>query len=209
MESLRFLNKQENQNERDNFNVWWKEQIEINGQEVDYYTNSTVLSAANPLYNEDPGAGFALPKKLIVMFVLNNDAYLLSKFGIVADADLNGVIHYEHFVETFGLLTEPKPGDLMKLTEFGADRLNPAKRGPSTYELTEVTDEFRGNPLGSHAVWFFSAKRADYSNEPNAPGLGVGSNPFDNNDLIEQASDENFDYPVDNPCSTTKVYGDY
>jgi hypothetical protein len=212
METLRFLNKQDNLNERQNFNGWWKEQININGQEVLYFTNNTTLSGSNSLYGEDPTADFDSSHPLIVLLNVNNDSILLSKFGIIADSDLSGVIHYETYTEIFGDSTEPKAGDVMTLSEFGSDRLNYPKRGPNTYQLTEVIDEFQGNPLGGHYVWFFKAKRYDYSNEgtgDNNPGPGQGNIALNDNDAANAAGIKNFDYPIDNPCSDTSVYGGY
>lgn len=212
MESLRYLNKGYNLNERQNFNGWWKEQININGQEVQYFTNNTTLSGSNFLYGEDPSAGFNPSQPLIVLLNINNDSILLSKFGIIADSDLAGVIHYETYTETFGASTEPKTGDVMTLSEFGSDRLNYPKRGPNTYQLTEVIDEFQGNPLGGHYVWFFKAKRYDYSNEgtgANNPGPGQGNVALNDNDAANAAGLENFDYVEDNPCSNTGIYGGY
>ena len=63
MEKLRYLNKGININERKNFSRWWKEQIDINGQEVDYYLNNATLSAMNPIYGEEPNTIFSDPKK--------------------------------------------------------------------------------------------------------------------------------------------------
>jgi hypothetical protein len=209
MEKLRYLNKEINLNERQLFNGWWKEQIDINGQEVDFFSNKSSLSGMDILYGEQPSAGFFDPQKLIVLLNLNNDSYLLSKFGIIADSDLNGVIHYEHFTEVFGASSEPKPGDLMQLTEFGSDRLNWPRRGATVYELTEVIDEFVINPLGGHYVWFFKAKRYDYAYEIGSPGPGVGNTITDDNDAIEALAQQNFSYDEDNPCSNTSVYGDY
>lgn len=212
MESLRYLNKEINFNERQNFNGWWKEQININGQEVQYFTNSTTLSGSNFLYGEDPSAAFNPSKPLIVLLNINNDSILLSKFGIIADSDLSGVIHYETYVETFGNSSEPKAGDVMTLSEFGSDRLNYPKRGPNTYQLTEVIDEFQGNPLGGHYVWFFKAKRYDYSLEGsgvNNPGAGQGNTALDDNNAANEAGLENFDYVEENPCSNTNIYGGY
>jgi len=209
MEKLRFLNKQFNINERNNFSGWWREQIEINGQEVDYYFNNATISEMNPIYGEQPNTTFKEPKPMIVLLNLNNDSYLLSKFGIVADSDMNGVIHPDHFTKNFGLSSEPKSGDLIKLSEFGNDRLNFPKRGPTVYEITEIIDEFQLNAIAGHYVWFFKAKRNDYSHETGSAGSGIGNNPNDDNDIIEQAAKENFDYPLDNPCSDTSVYGDY
>jgi len=213
MESLRFLNKENNLAERQNFSNWWREQISNNGQEVSYYTLNTSISASNFLYGEQASAGFLTPKDLIVLLNLNNDSLILSKFGIVADSDMSGVIHYNMFTDIFGAATEPKTGDVMKLTEYGSDRLNYPKRGPTAYQLTEVIDEFQGNPLGGHYVWFFKAKRYDYSHESagteNDPNAGTGNIPLDDNDSANQASLNDFDYVNDNSCDNTSVYGNY
>jgi hypothetical protein len=209
MESLRYLNKVTNQNELQNFNGWWKEQINVYGQEVLYYTNTTTLSASNFLYGEDPSAGFNVGQSLIVLLNLNNDSILLSKFGIIADSDMSGVIHYETYTETFGLSAEPRAGDVMSLVEFGADRLNYPRRGPNSYQITEIIDEFQGNPLGGHYVWFFKAKRYDYSYETGGPGAGMGNTQLDDNTAADAAGLQNFDYVNDNPCSDTNIYGGY
>jgi hypothetical protein len=209
MESLRYLNKGINSNERQLFSNYWKEQIHVNGQLINYYQNKTALSGVNILYGEEPDAGFAPPKPLIVLLNLSNDSYLLSKFGIIADSDLNGVLHPDDFTEVFGTASEPKPSDLLQLTEFGSDRINYPKRGPTVYELTEVIDEFVINALGGHYVWFFKAKRYDYSYEPGSPGSGEGNKPVNDNDALEALAEGNFHYPIDNPCSNTSVYGEY
>jgi hypothetical protein len=209
MEKLRYLNKGINANERYNFSRWWKEQIEINGQEIEYYYNNAQISEMNPIYGEQPDTTFQTPKPMVVLLNLNNDSYLLSKFGIVADSDMNGVIHPEHFTYNFGVSSEPKAGDLIKMSEFGSDRLNFPKRGPTVYEITEVIDEFQLNAIAGHYVWFFKAKRNDYSHETGSAGSGDGNIPNNDNDIIEQASKNNFDYLIENPCSDTSVYGDY
>lgn len=209
METLRYLNKGQNQTERKNFSNWWKEQINIYGQNVLYYASTTSLSASNFLYGEDPPAGFDAAKPLIVLFNLNNDSILLSKFGIVADGDVSGVIHPEHFTKIYGLSSEPKAGDVVTLEEYGIDRLNYPRRGPTVYQLTEVIDEFKINPLGGHYVYFFSAKRYDYSYSLSGPSSGIGNTPLNDNDAANQASLNNFDYVNENPCDNTSVYGNY
>lgn len=209
METLRYLNKQTNQAERQNFSNWWKEQIQIYGQEVVYYTNLTTLSGADPLYGEQPEAGFGVGTPMVVLANLNNDSVLLSKFGLVADGELSGVIHKDTYTTTFGLSSEPKRGDLMALTEYGADRINYPKRGTTIYEMTDVVDEFKGNALMGHYVWFFTGKRYDYSLEPQSPGPGMGNTAINDNDVIEQVAEENFNYEIDNPFSNTNVYGEY
>jgi len=210
MDNLRYLNKQTNASERYLISNWWKEQISIKGQEVMYYVNNTSLSAANQLYGEQPMAGFEVPKPLIVYLNLNNDAIMLSKFGLVADGEVASVIHPEMFTAVFGVSAEPKAGDVVVLSEYGSDRLGFPKRGATVYEITEAIDEFKVNALGGHYVWFWSAKRCNYSFEPTAPGPGVGNITHDDNDIIEEHStQEHFDYIVDNPDSRTSVYGNY
>lgn len=208
MESLRYLNKTVNSNERNNFDGWNLELINIYGQEVEYYTNTTELSSAYALYGEQTDSGFAEARKLIVLLNLNNDAYLLSKFGIVADSDMNGVIHPKPFEKIFGEGSEPKAGDLLKLTEYGSDRIHYPKRGATVYELTEVIDEFQINPLGGHYMWFFKARRYDYNQESNSPGAGEGNVAANDNDVLEQLSQQNFDYS-ESGCTRTSVYGEY
>jgi hypothetical protein len=209
MEKLRYLNKQVNHTELSNFDNWWYEQISIYGQELMFYSNQASLSAMNVLYGEEPEAGFSPGRPLIVLLNITNDSYLLSKFGIVADSDMTGVIHPRHFTAIYGLSSEPKNGDLLYMSEFGSDRLNYPKRGPTVYELTEVIDEFQINALGGHFVWFFKAKRYDYSFEPGSPGSGMGNTPNNDNDILEAAADSNFNYTEENPCSNTGVYGEY
>lgn len=209
METVRFLNKGINRNERANFSNWWKEQINLYGQMTTYYSANVALSAMNYLYGEQPDLSFDIGKSLVMLLNLNNDSYLLSRFGILADSDVAGVIHPSHFTTLYGLSSEPRPGDLIKLEEFGNDRLNFPRRGPTVYEITEVIDEFQYNPIAGHYVWFFKAKRYDYSYENNSPGAGQGNTPSNDNDIIEQASQENFNYTEDNPCSDTSVYGEY
>ena len=209
METLRFLNKGINSNERQNFSNWWYEQISLYGQQIQYYTNQSTLSGMNVLYGEEPDAGFAASKPLIVLLNLTNDSYLLSKFGIIADSDMTGVIHPKHFTTVFGTSAEPKNGDLLFMEEFGSDRINFPKRGPSVYELTEVIDEFQLNALGGHYVWFWKAKRYDYSFENGSPGSGIGNVANNDNDALEQLADSNFNYEEENPCSNNSVYGEY
>lgn len=209
METVRFLDKSKNQNERSLFSSYWKEQIHMYGQQINYFTNKSSLSGMNVLYGEEADAGFLEGQPMVVLLNLTNDSYLLSKFGIIADSDLNGVIHPEDFTAVFGLSSEPKPSDLLQLSEFGSDRINWPKRGATVYELTEVIDEFVINALGGHYVWFFKAKRYDYSFEDGSPGSGQGNKPANDNDALEALADSNFDYTQENPCSNTSVYGEY
>ena len=47
--NLRFLDKDVNCNERDNYKGWWLEQIYQYGTVVDYYKNNTTLETMDPL----------------------------------------------------------------------------------------------------------------------------------------------------------------
>ena len=210
MGTLRYQNKKRNSNEKVYISKLFREQIEVYGQEVNYYHNLAELKNMSPLYGENQSEGYAKPRTLLILCNLNNDAYLLSKFGIISDADLSGVIHPDHFNQIYGFAEkEPKAGDLIEMAEFGEDRLGYPKRGATVYQLTEVRDEFEYNPLGWHIVWSWKAKRYDYSGEPGSPGGGLGNNPMDDNDILEEIAKDNFNYDKDNPCSKDSVYGDY
>lgn len=210
MEKLRYLNKHSNANERHLFSLWWKEQINIHGQEVLYYVNQASLSASNPIYGEQSAASFDVGLPLVLLANLNVDSLLLTKFGITMDSDLAGVIHYETFTELYGHGSEPHVGDVLSMVEYGIDRLNYPRRGPTNYQLTEVVDEFQGNPLGGHYVWFWKAKRYEYTiGTVGGPGPGLGNTQVDDNAAADIIGQENFDYAQENPCSDTNVYGGY
>ena len=83
METLRYLDKQNNLNERNNFAFWWKEQINIYGQMTEYYATNATLSAMNPIYGEQPNLSFGTGQNLVVMLNLNNDFLLLRSVPIV------------------------------------------------------------------------------------------------------------------------------
>ena len=74
---LRFLKKDVNQNERDNYASWWKEQIQLYGTEVEYYTNSYNLSSHDALYGEEPTQVYAQPKKIVLALTLNENSVVL------------------------------------------------------------------------------------------------------------------------------------
>ena len=163
---VRFLNKQINNNERTNYSKWWKEQIEMYGTSVSYYTHGYALSSHNFLYGEDPTSRFIKTNNVILLTNITNDSLMLSKFGIMADCDMTVVAHISSFYEKFGTGFEPKAGDLIRLTEFGSDR--PGNRAAPIYEITERDDEYlpMTNPLIGHYVWYIKCKRFEYSYEP-------------------------------------------
>lgn len=169
LNKVRYLNKYNNENERENYSRYWKEQIEHYGTATDYYTNGYSLTSHNFLYGEDPTSEFVKKESVIMITDITNDSLLLSKFGIQADCDMTAVIHISSFWEKFGCGYEPKAGDLIRLTEYGSDR--PGGRSAPIYEITERDDEniTLTNTLLGHYVWFLKCKRYEYSYEPGVP----------------------------------------
>ena len=172
-DKVRYLNKNNNANERENYSKWWKEQIEHYGTSVAYFTHGYTLTSHNFLYGEDPTAPYGVHENLIMLTDITNDALMLSKFGIMADCDMTAVVHISSFYEKVGCGFEPKAGDLIQLTEYGADR--PGGRVAPIYEITERDDEYlpMTNSLIGHYVWYIKCKRWEYSFEP---GTKVGPN---------------------------------
>lgn len=172
-DKVRYLNKLNNANERENYSRWWKEQIEHYGTRVDYFTHGYSLTSHNFLYGEDPTSCFEKTSDLIILTDITNDSLMLSKFGIMADCDMTAVIHISSFYEGFGCGHEPKAGDLIRLTEYAADR--PGGRSAPIYEITERDDEHLPltNSLLGHYVWYIKCKRFEYSFEP---GINTGPN---------------------------------
>jgi hypothetical protein len=168
MQKVRYLNKNINANERENYSRWWKEQIEHYGVNVIYYTNGYSLSSHNFLYGEDPTATFLSAGNVVMVTDITNDSILLSKFGIMADCDMTAVVHISSFYDTFGTGKEPKSGDLIELQEYGGTGDRPNGRGAPIYEITERDDQYlpMTNALMGHYVWYIKCKRWEYSYEP-------------------------------------------
>ena len=183
---FRFLDKQVNQNERDNYKGWWLEQIYQYGTVVDYYVNGTNLENVDPLYGEAPGQSFMDPKKLIFALTLNENSVVLQKFGLVADDELTGFIPVESYTLAMSSAEnpnpEPKSGDVIELTEFGSSR--PGGRGAKKFEITDRLDQDveQLNPLLGHYVWLIKGKRFDYSYE-----LGIDREP-----ALQQPTDDTY-----------------
>jgi hypothetical protein len=225
-DGLRFLNKDANQNERDNYTQWWTEQIELYGTQVDYYTNNYALSSHDFLYGEEPTQKYSDPKKVIFALTLNENAVVLGKFGLIADDEITAFISISSYGATFGPDSEPKSGDVFDLEEFGKDR--PNSRGGKKFEITERLDQDVNavNPILGHYVWLIKAKRFDFSYEPGISGepasnqvyddsfagrISGGENPVTEdkayNDAVDNASKDVFDYSLYG--NNDDVYGDY
>jgi hypothetical protein len=121
--NVRFTRKSQNTNERKIFQNYWKEITQLYGTYIDYFVYEYALSAHDFFYGEQPLAPFRVPPKgFPVLAEFQNDSMLLSKFGIQTDADVTFIIPIQTFYEQYGNYTEPKAGDLIRMTELGWDR---------------------------------------------------------------------------------------
>lgn len=161
----RFLDKDRNCNERQLFNNWWREQICLYGIGVKYYQIKYDLDTHNDVYREIPIDGFEKPKSTVVVLDLNENAMAFQPFGMIGDDEVIGLIHIEKFYDDFGDGKEPRMGDVIELDEYGQDR--PGNRSGKKFQITERTDQdvSQINQLQGHYVWYFKAKRFDYSYE--------------------------------------------
>jgi hypothetical protein len=198
---------------------YWLEQINLYGQRVGYIVNNYSLLSADNLYGEDPTRAYSPPVTVKMLVELNENALLLSKYGLQSDDEVTAFIHISSFYAAFGPGAEPKSGDLFQLTEYGSDR--PGGRNGKIFEITQRLDEdvARINPLGGHFVWLLKAKRFEYSFEPGLSGEAVNDQVFDDARIpsvsgankpysynIEDASKQIFDYSKTDYGS---VYGGY
>ena len=205
---LRFLDKGLNNNERDNYDGWWKEQLHLYGTEVEYFTNTLSLTGFDPVYGEQPAAKFEDSKTLILALNLNENAVAMKQFGLIADDEITGFVHIKTYYEVFGAAAEPKSGDVFNLIELGTDR--PGGRGGKHFEITERLDQDVNqiNPLLGHYVWLIKAKRHDYSFEPGLSPEPV-SDQVNDDPVIDELSSDVFDYNDSPFVINDDVYGDY
>lgn len=166
---VRYLNKSINTHERENYAGWWEEQINHYGVEVNYYTNNHSLTAQDFIYGEETTQVFSDPVKVIVVLTLQENAISLSQFGIMSDDEVTAMISIKSYTKNFGEGVEPKAGDIFELEEYGNSR--PGGRSGKIFEITQRVDQdvSQINQLQGHYVWMMTAKRFDYSYEPNAP----------------------------------------
>jgi len=216
---FRYTSKPNNNCERNNYSNYWREQINLYGQQVGYIVNNTTTLSADMLYGEEPTQAYSPPQFIVMAINLNENALMLSKFGLVSDDEVTAFIHISAFYETFGYGKEPKSGDLFQLTEYGSDR--PGGRNGNIYEITQRLDQdiAQINPLMGHYVWLIKAKRFEYSFEPGVTPENQNQQVFEdkkNNTATgadkpyaysaEEASKQVFDYTK---TDYSDVYGGY
>ena len=93
--NIRFLNKQDNANEMSNFSNWWREQINLYGTEVAYYTNNYQTSAHDAVYGEHSTKTFSASASLVMGIELTEISPILTKFGLTSDDDVTAFIHFD------------------------------------------------------------------------------------------------------------------
>ena len=199
--SFRIADKTINDNERDNYQVWFDEQIRIFGQKVSYYVSNYELSAHDAIYGEQTTTVYRASQDIIMMMELSEQSIVLSKFGLEGQDDVTAFIAISAYGKTFGQGQEPKSGDIFKLKEYGDDR--PGTRDGKLFEVTQRRDQEIStiNPLMGHYCWMIQAKRLDYTFEPGLTAEG-GS---------DQVYDDNFSGRLSGYTNTetaTKVYSD-
>ena len=216
---IRFTDKTNNQNERILYANYWQEQLSLYGQQVQYYVNTFNTLSADMLYGEQPTQQFAPPLPILLGINLNENALMLSKYGLLSEDEVTAFVSYNSFYTTFGSGTEPKSGDVFQMSEYGSDRVN--GRNGNFYEITERLDQdiAQINPLAGHYVWLIKAKRFEWSFEPGLSGEAVNQQVFDDtqnpaasgaqkpyNYSADIASKAVFDYSL---TDYSDVYGGY
>jgi len=124
------------------------EAVNLYGTKISYYVHGYSLSSHNYLYGEDVVARFNSPIEIIVLAEMNQDSLLLSKFGIMNDADLTVIIPIRTFNQLFSstqVNPEPKSGDLLRLDELGMMR--PGGGYDYFYSASEIIAELSGLKL--------------------------------------------------------------
>ena len=192
---FRYTSKANNNCERNNYSNYWREQINLYGQQVGYIVNNTTTLSADMLYGEQPTQAYSPPQNIVMAINLNENALMLSKFGLVSDDEVTAFIHISAFYETFGYGAEPKSVDLFQLVEYGSDR--PGGRNGNIYEITQRLDQdiAQINPLMGHYVWLIKAKRFEYSFEPGVTPENQNLQIFeDNKNNTATGADKPYNY---------------
>lgn len=118
----RYLRKETNENERRLYENYWQELTNMYGTYIDFWVYEYSLSAHDFFYGEHPLAPFTGPVGMNMLVQFQNDSLLLSKFGIMNDADATFIVPIKEYRERMGANAEPKAGDLIQMTELGWDR---------------------------------------------------------------------------------------
>lgn len=177
---LRFTDKENNECERDVIGNYWREQIDLYGQKINYWQNPYSTLSADNIYGEDTITSWPTPKQIVMAITLDEDNLTLNKFGFDGQDYITAFVHISSFYSVFGENQEPKSGDVVKLLEYGNDR--PGDRDGKLFEITQRLDSENSkiNALAGHYVWLLKMKRFDYSQEVNLPNEKGNQQVMDN-----------------------------
>ena len=137
------------------------------GMTVSYQPIIYNFNTHNFLYGEDPTSGFRYARKVKAIVDLTTYTTFITQYGMMSDADITIYISIRKFKEAWGNIV-PLAGDLFIIDDSACDR--PLRQSPMVFQVTDKQDHV--NPvdyMGGHYVWKITAKRFDYSHEPNAP----------------------------------------
>ena len=167
-DDLRYLNTDRTRQERELYAQYFIEQTNQFGIEVDYIVNNYQLSAHDMMYGEHTTKDFDDPVKMVMYVIFNDDSIILNQFGIESQGDITAFIPISSYEAIFGEGSEPKSGDLIKLSEYGSTN-RPNGRNAEIFEITHRDDQNiqQTIPLMGHYAWMIWAKRYDYSFENN------------------------------------------
>jgi hypothetical protein len=225
---FRFLDKDNNECEREMVSNVMREQINLYGTKVNYFVHTYNPSySADNFYGEQPLAEYGIPISFSAYIDLNENSLLLSKYGFQSEDEITMYIHISSFYEAYhkpslsayfhGYAIEPKSGDVFKLTEYGSDR--PGERDGKMFEVTERLDQDinKINPLLGHYVWLLKAKRYETSFEPGLTAEKGNTQVFDspaNPDI--KGAEKNYPFDINSASkavfdgkNNTGIYGDY
>lgn len=192
------FDKENTQGEQNLISQQWWEILNIYGQRINYYVNNFTLSSSDSLYGEEPTQVFSPPVQIMAGINLNDNALMLSKYGLLSEDEVTAFIHISGFYQTFGWGAEPKAGDVFQLYEFGLGR--PGGRDGKFFEITERLDEDVAtiNALKGHYVWLVKAKRFEWSFEPGLSGSAVNQQVYDDvKPNTAQGASKPYDYNID------------
>jgi len=119
-EEHRILKKDTTVGARAMYSDLWNEYINRFGVMTTYYVHGyNVKTQDDFIYGEDPTAPFDDGITVNMMVDYQLDSLMLSKFGIENLSDLTAIVSIKDYQNKFGLNAEPKPGDVLELTEAG------------------------------------------------------------------------------------------
>ena len=216
----RATDKSINDNERNNYYYYFKEQIDIYGVQTDYFVLNYQLSAHDGLYGEQPDATYLASKSVVMYVELSEQSVLLNQFGILGDDDVTAMISISSYYAALSSESDPRPepksGDVFMLTEYGNDR--PGGRGAKMFEITQRLDQeiSQINPLMGHYMWMIKGKRLDYTFQPGLTAEKKSDQVYDDSFsgrlsgyTNEQTASKSYDYDVDTESTTVFDYSQY